>query len=545
MNSNTTMRRAPAITNSGGRTFTPAFTAAVMVKELIIRNPGRSTPGSDYAVGYLMNSVPGLEAKFDEQGRPLTRVVAMLKPPEQKRAPVPGRVNKAPPDLAVISIGNGNNIKPFSMWQILIFEGARISPGNPGGLALPTFTGKFLSIGPTSWERGKTPWPAWAGPKSGSLDVTKEIFFRPAMVMPKVEQGGRSAQKIAMAYPERAVSVTSDEQLRSLVAKSIDDTYAGYPGFLLISRQILPPGRHSEDQEIEFARDPNTRTASLSLLTKVPVDENGARIMPGNNTPPAGYEHRTIDEIVAGIRPDHSARALWQQGWQHSYVPLVGLPQSQFTFDKGFDPAGHYCFNNEWYGFSESIITATQSNTPGGGWVSPFQKPINSCGAIISPEDLITPDMPESHRVAAQELTSANTASRLAYAAQQAAAKNTRGTGPQTAPQGGNRNDGGWQNEPQYGYGPPAAPQPQPRRNNNGGRGGPDYEGGNSGGAPAAPAGNFGAPLPDWRNETPPANNQGHYPDPARNSRPSQQGYDNHSNEPAHFESAPPPDFDF
>jgi hypothetical protein len=407
-------RTSSVVTDSSNRQFTPAFTALILVKRIHIESPGRSTPSADFAFGYLLHSVPGLEAEFKD-GKPVTTVVAMYRPPK-RRQPVatPGKVTMAPPDLAMIAHGS-QNIKKFDEWQVLIFENARMTPVRPAGVTCPVLCGNYLSIGPKAWERGKKPWP-----RSNEIRQTKAYFVLPTMVMPRVVGGARAYQKVAIADPSAAKPIRSEAELRSAIEERMNETSAGYPGFVLVSRQILQPGKYSEDQEFSFASDPNTRTASISLLTPVPLDERGNRLEQDSGRTAASYARRSTDEAVAAIRPEHRARALWQPGWQHSFIPVMGFPQSMFAYGKSHDAAQHYRFDEQGYGFADSIVLVAASENGSGGWVSTFQKPVNSCGDIVSPEDMVTPDMPAYHRRAADLLVKENTAARLKFATEQA-----------------------------------------------------------------------------------------------------------------------------
>lgn len=196
----------------------------------------------------------------------------------------------------------------------------------------------------------------------------------------------------------------------------------GYPGFILVSRQ-LAPANYSPADALNFARDPSTRDASIVLLPPVPVDAAGRRVEANSNEQVANYAPSSIEDGLAMMRPEHRARTLWHQGWQHSLIPLMGFPQSLFAYDKAFDAANHYRFDEAGYGFADSVVSITYARNGSGAWVSNFQKPINSCGDIVAPEEFVTPDMPEYHRIAALEMTRGNTAERLQKAAEAAAQK--------------------------------------------------------------------------------------------------------------------------
>lgn len=542
------MRRSHLVSNAGNRPFSPRFSAAVMVQEIVCNTPGRSSP-NDYAVGYLLHSIPGLEAKFAESGQPLTKIVCLHQLPRRAGQPnTPGRGGKTPTDLALLKAGSSQITKHVT-WQVVIFENARLESRDPTGQGLPTVKAAYLTAGPTAQERGLRP-----NPNTGVIHKSKEVLVYPALVMPRKDNGsGRSYQKIALADPQNAVSITNEDALRAAITQRIETTGMGYAGFLLISRQ-LAPSNYTEDEALSFARETNTRDASICLLSPYPVDQYGRRVEPGSNAQIAGYHRGTLEDALGAIRPEHRAHSLFHPGWQHTLVPLLGFPQSLFSYDKAHDPSAHYRFDESGYGFAQSIVTVTESNNGSGGWVSSFQKPINSCGDIVAPEEIVTADMPAYHRQAAIEMVRHNTAQRLQRAAEAAAnyqARNNDQAAPQPGPgynQGGFGNHAPGHSHPANNWGPgPGQTQginqghPQAHQGHHP-HDGYDYQQHSQAHYPQRPYQNHAQPQMQHQ-QHPPQNfpQQGPYP----NSGPHQQGggrptSQGHFNHPQQRQAQPP-----
>lgn len=393
-NRGSTFRRSGSRTGGGGNK-TPLQNVAVIVSAFEISQKGKSNADKDMLVGHLTHSVPemNLVAEFDADGNPITEVKVMMPTPKDGqgagRRDIFGLTQKK---------GAGDPMGPGS---VVVFEKAWVDR-NEGVL-------KALY--------------AHGGPSLNDRNSNLKLIYPTVMVCVLPERTDREnkpvgRQEVMIADVGNSAVVTSDAELKSFVEQMLaQGETIGTHGFQLQGRAIPPEGK----DPAEFAADPNTRIAGAVFAKPKKVGEEWVAVTP--------------DEVIAKFwESQRDLKEIWtnnQASYQFEVVPMVAVSQAKSLVPSRRDPRdrardnsktfelyGDVDANDRYaankvtvgertlgvfdYGWAESHVIVERKAEDSPAWYSTYQRPMSTRPTLYAMADLVTPNMPEYHRVAAE-----------------------------------------------------------------------------------------------------------------------------------------------
>lgn len=396
-NRGSTFRRSGTRTGGGSSDRTPLQNIAVIVSAFEIAVKGKSNPDKDVLVGHLAHSVPemNLVAEFDADQNPITEVRVMMPPPKDGqgagRRDIFGLTQKK---------GAGDPMGPGS---VVVFE--------KGWVDRKDGTIKALY--------------AHGGPSLNDRNANLKQIYPTVMVCVLPERTDREGrpvgrQEVMIADVGNAQLVTNDAELKAVVEEMLKQGETiGTHGFQIQARQIAPEG----SDPVAFAADPNTRIAGAVFAKPKNTGTKDAAV----------WTPVTPDEVIAKFwDSQRDVKAVWANAnYQFELVPMVAVNQAKSLVPSKRDPRDRARDNSKTfelygdvdpndkytagkvavgdrtlgvfdYGWAESHVIVERKAEDSFAWYSTYQRPMSTRPTLFAMADLITPNMPDYHRVAAE-----------------------------------------------------------------------------------------------------------------------------------------------
>lgn len=359
-----------------------------MIDQIVIAQRGKSDPDKDYADIFLAHSIPelGIDAQFDENGAPLTKLRIMMPLPKggaEGRRDLLGLTQKK---------AGGPAMTPGSL---VVFEKAW-KDSKTGELRAHYSRG-----GPTADDQQKA-----------LKNLYSNIFV---CVLPERQYKQQDGTYMPAGHQEALIAdqlgaqvVGNDDELVAAIETTVAQTAIGTAGFQLHARQVAPEGL-SDEQAAEWAKDPMTRVSAFVVAKPKLVGEGDQK----------QWVPVTTDEILKKLWAGFPAvQKVWgQDGWLFEFIPMMAVNQAQTLVpsskknDKGKDNSRIYSIYDVVEnggidvvdaGWTMSHIIVERMAEDSNVWYSTYQNPVSTRPQMYALPDIPTPNMPAYHLTAVQ-----------------------------------------------------------------------------------------------------------------------------------------------